>query len=132
MTARPILLTGPYLAMWLWLIVPLALLALAPFGGVSDRLSNGQIHVHIGGTAEEIDQADSLGDALRIMNRDRTYDVCRYIRVNQETTSLVLLPPDQKHCSLFRIIHPNQGRVVRSISTAFLVDDLIKSLKRSF
>lgn len=114
--------------MWLWLIVPLALLAITPF----DRASNGQLHVHIGGTEEEIDQADSFADVLHIMDRNRTYDVCRYIRFGQETMSLVLLPPDQKHCSLLRSTGPDQGRVVRSISTTLLIDDLTKSLKRSF
>jgi len=128
MTRRPMLFTGPYLAMWLWLIVPLALHGLMPF--VPTPV--GHVTVHIGGTAEEIDQADSLGDALRIMNRDRTYDVCRYIRVTQETTALVLLPPEQQRCSILLLTRPNQGHVVHSLSTAVLLDDLFSSLKRNF
>ncbi|MEP2890912.1 hypothetical protein [Tateyamaria sp.] len=120
MTRRSMLFTGPYLAMWLWLIVPLALHGLVPFVPAPA----GHVTVHVGGWMEEIENADNFGDALRIMRKDRSYHQCRYVRFTPETTTLLVLPPKQQHCSFLRLTRPNTGHVVRSVSNAEFIDIL--------
>lgn len=122
---RPILLTAPYLAMWLWLIVPLTLHGLVPFGFLAER----QVALHLGGWIEEIDHAQSFGDALRVMRRDRSYVQCRYVGLTQATTSLIILPANDQHCSLLRLPRRNAGRVLGSISNADLINNLMRTLK---
>lgn len=122
---RPILLSGPYLAMWLWLIVPLTLHGLVPFGFLAER----QIAVHLGGWIEEVEGTDSLGEALRVMRRDRSYVQCRYVGLTQATTSLIILPANDRHCPFLRLPRRNAGRVLGSISNADLIDNLMRNLK---
>lgn len=121
---RPLLLTGPYLAMWLWLIVPCALHLLMPLGAVSER----HVSLHLGGWVEELDGSETLGETLRILRKDRLYNQCRYLRVNKDTTALVLLPPKQQHCALLRLTRPSTGHVVRKLSNA----EFVGILKRTY
>lgn len=122
---RPILLSRPYLAMWLWLIVPLTLHGLVPLGFLAER----QVAVHLGGWVEEIEGAGSLSEALRVMRRDRSYRECRYVGLTQATTSLIILPANDLHCSFLRLPRRNAGRVLGSISNADLINNLMRTLK---
>lgn len=117
MNRRPLLLTGPYLAMWLWLIVPLTLHGFVP-------VPSGQVSLHIGGWMEELDGADTLGEALRIMRKDRVYSQCRTVRFEADRVAIVVLPPKGQHCALLRLTRPGKGRVVRSATYAQIIDEL--------
>lgn len=119
-TQRPLLLTGPYLAMWLWLIVPLTIHGLMPVG----VLPKWSVNLHMGAWMEEIGAADNIGDAWRIMRQDRRYSLCRYVRFDRERASLVALPPNDQHCSFLRLTRPGKGHVVRSASYAQIINSL--------
>ena len=82
MNQGSLLLTGPYLAMWLWLIVPLSLHGMVPIGAPMDR----HITLHVGAWTEEIGNANDLRPAWRILRADRAYQHCRYIRVTDHST----------------------------------------------
>lgn len=124
MKRRPLMLTGPYLAMWLWLAVPLTLFGLVPL----TAMSNWQLSLHLGGWIEEVNYADNPRDVLRIMRKDRTYSECRTARFGNQITSFVVLPAKNNHCPLLRFTRSDSGRVVGSISNA----ELIEGLKRGF
>lgn len=121
---RPLILTGPYLAMWFWLIVPLALQSLAPLSGMTGR----HFAVHLGGWIEDIGYADSIADGLNIMRETRRYSQCRYVRFGDGMTSLVLLPARNQQCSLLHFPDKRAGRLVRSISNAELMKNLMRSI----
>ena len=124
-TRSPLLLTGPYLAMWLWLIVPFTLHGLVPLG----ILPKVHVSLHLGGWIEDIDRARDLSDALRIMRIDRAYSQCRYLRLGVETTALIALAPNQQHSSFFRLTQRGTGHVMYSISNAAIIENIRRNLK---
>lgn len=122
---RPTLLTGPYLAMWCWLIVPLTLHVLLPPIDFSDRY----LSLHIGGWVYEIERAQNFGDALQIMWRERFYEVCEYLRLGTDTTSLVAVPAEDQRCTSVRVMRIGEGRLLAPSLNANLIDLLIRDLK---
>jgi len=114
---RPSIFAGPYLAMWLWVLVPLTLHGLIPLG----IMPKWSINLHVGGWMEEVTGTHSMGEAFRVMRRDRTYSQCRYVRFEAERTSVILLPPTGQHCAFMRLTRPGVGHVVRSASNADLI-----------
>lgn len=122
---RPTLLTAPYLAMWLWLIVPLMLHGLLPQIDFSDR----HLSFHVGGWVNEIDQAQSFGEAVQIMWRERFYEVCHYLHVGHETTSLIIAPAEDHQCAAIRVLRSGEGRVLGKVANAEVIDQILRDLK---
>lgn len=120
MKHRHLLLTGPYLAMWLWLIMPLTLQGMVPLG----VLPKWSVNLHVGAWMEEVEGTDSIGEAFRVMRQDRRYTVCRYARFDKQRASVAVMPPKDQHCAFFRLTRPGKGRVVRSASYAQIIDNL--------
>ncbi|MEP3296776.1 MAG: hypothetical protein ABJO27_09915 [Pseudoruegeria sp.] len=125
MKQRPLLLTGPYLAMWLWLIVPLTLHGLVPLGALTNR----HVSLHVGRWIEEMDGVDSPGAVWRVLRADRAYQHCRYIRVTGHSTDLVILPPKGQHCSFLRLTQRGTGHVFASIPNKNLIETLKRNIK---
>lgn len=122
---RPTLLTAPYLAMWIWLIVPLMLHGLLPQIDFSDR----HLSFHVGGWVNEIEHAQNFGDALQIMWRERFYEVCHYLHVGHETTSLVIAPAEDRQCSAIRVLRSGEVRVLGKVANAEVIDQILRDLK---
>jgi len=120
MINRPLFLTAPYLAMWLWLAVPLTLHGLVPLGAMLDR----HITLHVGGWVEEMNGVDSLGAAWRILRADRRYQQCRSIRVTDHSTDLVILPAKDQHCRFLRFTRSSSGHIAERLPHAVVFNYL--------
>lgn len=118
--SRPLLLTGPYLAMWIWLILPIALHGVLPLVLLPDR----QVHLHVGGWMEEMDGVDGFGEAWRVLRKDRRYDQCRYIRFTAHDRELLQLPPKRQHCAFLRIA----SRRAAPAAFRFAHDDMLSEI----
>lgn len=73
---------------------------------------------------EELDGADTLGEALRIMRKDRVYSQCRTVRFGRYETEFVFLPAKLQRCAFLRLTQPGTGHVVRSATYAQIIDEL--------
>ena len=105
--------------------LPLFLHGLLPQLDFSDR----HLSFHVDGWVNEIDQAQSLGDALQIMWRERSYEVCHYLHVGHETTSLIIAPAEDHQCATIRVLRSGEGRVLGKVANAEVIDQILRDLK---
>ncbi|MEL6203371.1 MAG: hypothetical protein AAFR39_13545 [Pseudomonadota bacterium] len=125
MTKRPLLLTGPYLAMWLWLLVPLSLHGVIPSMPLPDR----QISMHLGGWVEESGNVFNLRDAVEMMQRKRRYPICRYLSFDRQGVTMRFLPANDGACRFIRLTKPNDGRVIHRAPYQEFIDNFKREFK---